>query len=157
MRDLIRKVLREFTEPILVYEIKLKQNLQEAEYFVRFIKKDQPEIVLMKNDHSMDGISNSGFSRVDPDLIDDSIREFEDEIVTAVKKVLKICKKGECSMIVRDKVNGFDYHMWLDKKTSESIYMTINTSIHHPNKLGNKKRSPVLIIYQDGGVNLNIL
>ena len=157
MRELIREVLRGFQRPILVYEIKLKQNLQEAEYFVRFIKKDAPEVVLMKNDHSMDGVGDSGFSRVDPTLIDDSIREFEDEIVTAVNRVLKICKKGECSMIVRDKLNGFDYHMWLNKKTSESIYMTINTSIHHPNKLVNKKKSPVLIIYQDGGVNLNIL
>jgi len=157
MRDLIRKVLKEYTNPVLVYEIKIKHNLQEAEYFMRFIKKDPPEIVLMKNDHSMDSVGESKFSRVDPDLINNSIMEFEDEIVSAVKRVLKICNKDECAMIVRDKVNGFDYHMWLDKKTSESIYMTINTSIYHPSKLANKKKAPVFIIYQDGSVNLKFL
>jgi len=157
MRDLIKKILKEYHHPVLVYEIKLKQNLQEAEYFIRFVKKTPPEIVLMKNDHSMDGIGDSGFSRVDPELIDNSIKEFEDEIINAVEKVLRICKKGECAMIVRDRINGFDYQMWLDKKTSGSIYITINTSIHHPNKLGNKKKSPVFLIYRDGTVNLNIL
>ena len=91
MRDLIRKTLREYHHPVLVYEIKLSQNLQEADTFIRFIKKETPEIVLMKNDHSQDSIGDSGFSRVDPDYINDSIQEIEPDIVSSAKKIVDTC------------------------------------------------------------------
>lgn len=156
MRDLIRKVLKDYINPVLVFEIKIKQNLQEAEYFIRFIKKDTPEIVLMKNDHSMDSIGESKFSRVDPDLIVDSINEFEREIVEASKEIVNIYEKNQSGLVVRDSLNGFDYHMWLKKRGGDSIYMIINTSIHHPEKLVNKEMTPVLTINSKGETYLKL-
>jgi hypothetical protein len=156
MRDLIRKTLREYHHPVLVYEIKLSQNLQEGDTFIRFIKKETPEIVLMKNDHSQDSIGDSGFSRVDPDYINDSIREIEPDIVSSAKKIVDDCTGKKCGLIVRDDANGFDYHMWLSKKSGDSIYMIINTSIHHPHKLINKEKTPVLLVNSNGSTFLKI-
>lgn len=147
MRDLIKKVLKEYINPVLVYEIVVNTNLLEQDFIRSLVPK---EIRLLKNYHSQEGVGFSKFSRVEPEDIDNSISDIEDEIIFWSKKIANNCSGKNCSIIVVDKPNGFDYHVWLRKKKNENIDIIINTSIHHPNHLFNPTKSPMLIINMDG-------
>lgn len=57
MKELIRKILKEYTEPkpILVYEIVINGSLNEGGKltFIRKLRKlPPPEVILFKNKHS---------------------------------------------------------------------------------------------------------
>jgi len=157
MRDLIRKVLREFTEPILVYEIKIGNKLlNERDEFVRVLDKNGMETVLFKNTHSQENIGTfSKFARVDPKYIDMSIKTIEDDFVKLAKRVKNSCGNNkECNIIVIDKPNGFDYHCWLVSKKNGNLGVVINTSIYHPSRLLNRNNSPTIIIEMDDNLTL---
>ena len=83
MRDLIKKVLKEYINPVLVYEIVVNTNLLEQDFIRSLVPK---EIRLLKNYHSQEGVGFSKFSRVEPEDIDNSISDIEDEIIFWSKK-----------------------------------------------------------------------
>ena len=146
MRDLIRKTLREFNNPILVYEIVVSKNLLEQDY-VRSL--DDKNVELFKNSHSQENIGNNKFSRVDPDLIDDSIMEIQDELIILSKKIVDNCSGKLCSIVVVDHPNGFDYQVWLRKNKKNNINIIINTSIYH--------KVPMLVIKMDGNIGTRFI
>lgn len=153
MRKLIRKILREYHQPILVYEIKIgNELLNERDYFIRVLDTSDIETVLFKNDHSQEnvGIDNK-FARVDPKLIDTAIRNIEDDFVRIIKEVKKKCGTNDgCRIVVVDKPSGFDYQCWLVTKKNGNLGVVINTSIYHPSRLLNKEKAPTLIIEMNG-------
>ena len=154
MRDLIRKTLREFNNPILVYEIVVSKNLLEQDY-VRSL--DDKNVELFKNSHSQENIGNNKFSRVDPDLIDDSIMEIQDELIILSKKIVDNCSGKLCSIVVVDHPNGFDYQVWLRKNKKNNINIIINTSIYHPNHLFNSLKVHMLVIKMDGNIGTRFI
>ena len=153
MRDLIRKTLREYYHPVLIYEIVISNSLLEQDY-VRTLDKN---IKLLKNTHSQESIGNSKFSRVDPEMIDDSIMEIQDELIILSKKIVDNCSGKLCSIVVVDNPNGFDYHVWLIKNKKNNINVIINTSIHHPNHLFNSLKAPMLIVKMDGSLETKFI
>lgn len=157
MRDLIRKILKEYHHPVLVYEIKLgNELLNERDYFIRVLDTSGIDTVLFKNDHSQDNIgTDSKFSRVDPDLIDIAIKSIQDDLVRLSKIVKKKCGTNpKCKIIVIDKPSGFDYQCWLMTKTNGNLAIIINTSIYHPSRLLNKEKSPTIVVEMNGDLIL---
>lgn len=157
MRDLIRQILREYTEPkpILVYEIVVNDILSEQEFIKQLHRDENGLINLYKNAHSMDSVgTSSSFQRVDPDEINDSIMELQNTIIKASKKIMETCTV-RCTINVIDNVAGIDYHMWLNKKqNSNNIKIIINTSIHHPNHLKFRvNTSPTIIVDRYGDIS----
>jgi hypothetical protein len=149
MRNLIKKVLREFNQPVLVYEIVLKKSLQEQD-FIRQI--GNTNVSLFKNKHSQRNIGTSSFSRVDPKFIESSVYENENDIVDLAKHIITYCEGKGCSIIVVDEPNGFDYHVWLEETLLGNIRMIINTSIYHPKHIYNSEKNPMLIITMRGDI-----
>ena len=154
MKDLIRKILNEYITPILAYEIVISKNLLEQDYVRTLGDKN---IKLLKNTHSQENIGNNKFSRVDPEMIDDSIMEIQDELIILSKKIVDNCFGKLCSIVVVDNPNGFDYHVWLSKNKKNNINVIINTSIHHPNHLFNSLKAPMLIVKMDGSLETKFI
>ena len=157
MRDLIKKVLREFIQPILVYEIKIGNKLlNERDEFIRVLDKNGIETVLFKNTHSQENIGTfSKFARVDPKYIDISIKTIQDDFVKLAKRVKSGCDNNEgCKIIVIDKPNGFDYQCWLVSKKNGNLGVVINTSIYHPSRLLNRDNSPTIVVEMNGDLIL---
>jgi hypothetical protein len=156
VKELIRKILKEYTKPnpILVYEIVINDSLNEQEFIKQLHRNEDNVINLYKNSHSMDSVGSfSNFQRADPDEIVNSIMDIENVIIKSAKKIIKDCI-SRCSINVIDNVIGIDYHMWLNKKMkSNNIQIIINTSIHHPNHLKFRSNiSPTIIIDKFGDV-----
>lgn len=152
MRELIKNILKEYVNPILVYEIVLGKNLiNERDEFIRVLDKNDKDLVLFKNKHSQINVGDSTFSRVDPKFIDDSIRTIQSDFIKLVKRVSENCVTNEnCKIIVIDKINGFDYQCWIVTKKNGNIGVVINTSIHHPKRLFNSDNGPTIIIETNG-------
>ena len=157
MRELIRQILREYTEPkpVLVYEIVTSDILNEQEFIRQLYKNDNSTINLYKNEHSQDSIgTSSSFQRVDPNEINDSIVELQSTIIKAAKRIMEVCRV-RCSINVIDNIAGIDYHMWLNKpRNSNNIKVIINTSIQHPHHLKFRvNESPTIIVDNYGDVS----
>lgn len=154
MRDLIRQILREYTEskPILVYEIIVSKNLNESE-FIRRLSTDDIKIDLLNNEHSKESIGNlSPLQRVDIEEIDFSIMNIKKHIVNYSKKILETCTK-RCGINVIDYGIGIEYHLWLNKRKNGNIRIEINTSIRHPKHLFYRESSsPTIIVDKDENV-----
>jgi hypothetical protein len=155
MKDLIKQILIEYVEPvILIYEIVVSNLVNEQDFMRQLHKSDDSLINLYKNSHSMDSVgTSSSFQRVDPDEINDSIIELQSTIIRASKKIMETCN-SRCSINVIDDVAGIDYHMWLNLTKNNTIKVIINTSIGHPNHLFfNKKISPTILVDRQGNIS----
>jgi hypothetical protein len=154
MKELIRQILREYTEPkpILIYEIVVNNILGEQDFIRRLHKSENSLINLYKNSHSQESVgSSSSFQRVDPDEINDSIMDIESTIIQSARRIMQECVV-RCSINVIDNVAGIDYHMWLNG-THNRIKIIINTSIQHPNHLKFRvNESPTIIVDRYGDV-----
>jgi hypothetical protein len=154
MKELIRQILREYTEPkpILIYEIVVNNILGEQDFIRRLHRSENSLINLYKNPHSQDSVgSSSSFQRVDPDEINDSIMDIESTIIESARRIMQECV-ARCSINVIDNVAGIDYHMWLNG-THNRIKIIINTSIQHPNHLKFRvNESPTIIVDRYGDV-----
>jgi len=154
MKELIRQILREFTEPkpILIYEIVVNNILGEQDFIRRLHRSENSLINLYKNPHSQESVgSRSSFQRVDPDEINDSIMDIESTIIQSARRIMQECVV-RCSINVIDNVAGIDYHMWLNG-THNRIKIIINTSIQHPNHLDFRvNESPTIIVDRYGDV-----
>jgi len=154
MRNLIKKILEEYHNPVLVYEISFSKTLNENE-LIRVDKNKDFNLRLLKNYHSEKSIGDtSSLQRVDIESIDSSIKEIQPEFIYFVKKVLKFCEgKDRCGFVVVDDPNGFDYHVWVRKGNDNEVNVVINTSIYHPRHLYNTKKDPVLYIDRFGDIS----
>jgi hypothetical protein len=154
MKELIRQILREYTEPkpILIYEIVVNNILGEQDFIRRLHRSENSLINLYKNPHSQESVgSSSSFQRVDPDEINDSIMDIESTIIESARRIMQECVV-RCSINVIDNVAGIDYHMWLNG-THNRIKIIINTSIQHPNHLKFRvNESPTIIVDRYGDV-----
>jgi hypothetical protein len=155
MRELIRKILRESRQSILVYELTLSSNILD-ERFIRVLGDKSDNMRLLTNYHSETAIGkNSNLQRVDIESIDDTIRDFESEFITFAKKVVQSCKisnNRSCGFLMVDELNGFEFHVWLNYNRINVIEVVINTSIYHPKHLPNRRNDPVLFINKKGNV-----
>jgi hypothetical protein len=154
MKELIRQILREYTEqkPILVYEIVINNILGENDFIRQLHRGENSLINLFKNPHSQESVgSKTSFQRVDPDEINDSIMDIESTIIQSAKRIMEECVV-RCSINVIDNLAGIDYHMWLNG-THNRIKIIINTSIKHPNHLKFRvNESPTIIVDRYGDV-----
>jgi hypothetical protein len=154
MKELIRQILREYTEPkpILIYEIVVNNILGEQDFIRRLHRGENSLINLYKNPHSQESVgSSSSFQRVDSDEINNSIMDIESTIIQSARRIMQECVV-RCSINVIDNVAGIDYHMWLNG-THNRIKIIINTSIQHPNHLKFRvNESPTIIVDRYGDV-----
>ena len=154
MKELIRQILREYTEPkpILIYEIVVNNILGEQDFIRRLHRSENSLINLYKNPHSQESVGySSSFQRVDPDEINDSIMDIESTIIESARRIMQECVV-RCSINVIDNVAGIDYHMWLNG-THNRIKIIINTSIQHPKHLNFRvNESPTIIVDRYGDV-----
>jgi len=155
MRNLIKKVLREFHQPVLVYEIKIGNKvLNERDEFIRVLHRNGEDILLYKNTHSTVGLGlKSNYSRVSIEEIDESIRNVESEFIEFIKERVLNCNSDSCAIIVIDFEGGFDYQCWLDKRPNGNIRVIINTSIYHPKKIFNSDKTPTMVVSRSGSVS----
>ena len=155
MKELIRRILREYTEPkpILVYEIVVNDILSEQEFIRQIYRNNDNLINLYKNPHSQESVGNkTSFQRVDPDEINDSMMDIEPAIISSAKRIMETCTT-RCSINVIDNIAGIDYHMWLNG-TNNRIKIIINTSIRHPNHLKFRvNESPTIIVDRYGDIS----
>ena len=130
MRDLIRKTLREYYQPVLVYELTISSNILD-ESFIRILGDESDKTDLLTNYHSEEAIGNrSKLQRVDINSIDRTINDFEEEFIYFAKDVISSCnetKRDKCGFIFIDTPNGFEFHVWLNFKSSNKIEVVINT------------------------------
>lgn len=155
MRELIRKILRESHQSILVYELTLSSNILD-ERFIRVLGDKSDNIRLLTNYHSETAIGkNSNLQRVDIESIDNTIRDFESEFINFTKKVVQSCRisnNRSCGFILVDELNKFEFHVWLNYNRVNVIQVVINTSIYHPRHLPNRNNDPVMFISKNGNV-----
>lgn len=150
MKELIRQILREYTEPTLTFKIVLSDTLSEQkEHIGKLISPTKKEVELYKNRHSQEFIKNniSSLGRVDPDDIIESIKHIKNDIIKASHKIVDNCNKSDCGSlnVIDNSTTGFDYHMYINKIKGE-IHLIINTSIYHPKFLRRNLSSPLIIV-----------
>ena len=157
MRDLIRKTLREYSHPVLVYELTISSNILD-EKFIRVLGGSSDKMELSTNYHSETAIgAKSKLQRVDIESIDSTISDFEEEFIFFTKEVVKFCdatKRDNCGFIFIDDPNGFEFHVWLNFNRKDRVEVVINTSIYHPYHLPNRRNDPVLLVDRSGEIYL---
>lgn len=57
---------------------------------------------------------------------------------------------GDKSVLVVDNQIGGDYHFWVNESKSGKLFLTINTSIHHPKHLPTEKNNAKIIVTKTG-------
>jgi hypothetical protein len=154
MKELIRQILREHTEPTLTFKIVLDNSISEQkEHIGKLISPSKKEIELYKNRHSQEFNKNtvSSLNRVDPDDIIESINHIKNSIIKAAHQIVENCNKSDCGSlnVIDNSTTGFDYHMYINKIKGE-IHIIINTSIYHPKFLRRDLSSPLIIVDEYG-------
>ena len=114
---------------------------------------DGQDVDLLYNTHSNLGIISSTYGRQPIEVVKTSMVDFLDVIVPTSLDVLnkpsKVVGKDH-SILVKDYMNGFDYHFWVNKSKNDKLFLTINTSIGHPRFLPNKQNDKTIIITNTG-------
>lgn len=134
--------------------ISVLKNILLESVLVKKFDHDGLPVVISQTYESMRSTIGSGSKiRVSIDEIMDSMSDMYDIIIDRSLDILESCDEN-CSLVVRDYRPGlnFDYQLFLDfNKKKDSLKLTINTSIRHPEKLRNKvQQTPELIITKEG-------
>jgi hypothetical protein len=134
--------------------ISVLKNILLESVLVKKFDHDGLPVVISQTYESMRSTIGSGSKiRVPIDEIMDSMSDMYDIIIDRSLDILESCDEN-CALVVRDyrpELN-FDYQLFLDfNKKKDSLKLTINTSIRHPEKLRNKvQQTPELIITKEG-------
>jgi hypothetical protein len=134
--------------------ISVLKNILLESVLVKKFDHDGLPVVISQTYESMRSTIGSGSKiRVPIDEIMDSMSDMYDIIIDRSLDILGSCDEN-CALIVRDyrpELN-FDYQLFLEfNKKKNSLKLTINTSIRHPEKLRNKvQQTPELIITKEG-------
>jgi len=130
-----------------------KNIIVEARELISQYDFEGQEVNLLYNTHSNIGISSSAYGRQPIESVETSIVDFLDVIVPTSLEILnkpsKVVGKDH-SILVKDYMNGFDYHFWVNKSKNDKLFLTINTSIGHPRSLPNKQNDKTIIITNIG-------
>jgi len=134
--------------------ISVLKNILLESVLVKKFDHDGLPVVISQTYESMRSTIGSGSKiRVSIDEIMDSMSDMYDIIIDRSLDILESCDEN-CALVVRDYRPGlnFDYQLFLDfNKKKDSLKLTINTSMRHPEKLRNKvQQTPELIITKEG-------
>jgi hypothetical protein len=134
--------------------ISVLKNLLLESVLIKKFDHDGLPVVISQTYESMRSTIGSGSKiRVSIDEIMDSMSDMYDIIIDRSLDILESCDEN-CDLVVRDYRPGlnFDYQLFLEfNKKKDSLKLTINTSIRHPEKLRNKvQQTPELIITKEG-------
>jgi hypothetical protein len=131
----------------------LKNLLLESVLITKFDHDGLPVVISQTYESMRSTVGSGSKIRVSIDEIMDSMSDMYDIIIDRSLDILESCDEN-CALVVRDyrpELN-FDYQLFLDfNKKKDSLKLTINTSIRHPEKLRNKvQQTPELIITKEG-------
>ena len=105
------------------------------------------------NDHSNMAISNSSYGRQSIESINESIVDILDIVVEVSINILNSPSKiqdKDHSILIKDYMIGFDYHVWVTQSKNGNLFLTINTSIGHPKNLPSDQNDKTIIITKSG-------
>jgi len=131
---------------------------QSSNFLKKYIAPSGQSVNLIYNKHSQDNQGKLEFQRIFNDEVVYSLEEIKDIVFRQANKILDKCnpnpKLKECGLIIRDNIDGFDYHFWLDRKKNGNLILILNTSIRHPGKLFNKTNHNVIIVDPSGEIRI---
>lgn len=131
----------------------LKNLILEARELLGNYDFDGQDVDIFYNTHSGLGVSSSIYGRQPIELVKTSMVDFLDVIVPTSLDILNKPSKvtgNDHSILVKDNMNGFDYHFWVNQTKSGKLFLTINTSIGHPRFLPNKQNDKTIILSKLG-------
>lgn len=131
----------------------LKNLILEARELLGNYDFDDQDVDILYNTHSGLGVGTSTYGRQPIELVKTSMVDFLDVIVPTSLGILNKPSKvtgNDHSILVKDYMNGFDYHFWVNKSKNGKLFLTINTSIGHPKFLPNKQNDKTIIISNSG-------
>jgi hypothetical protein len=131
----------------------LKNLILEARELLGNYDFDGQDVDLLYNTHSGIGVSTSIYGRQPIELVQTSMVDFLDVIVPTSLDILNKPSRStgkDHSILVKDYMNGMDYHFWVNKIKNDKLFLTINTSIGHPKFLPNKQNDATIIITKSG-------
>lgn len=105
---------------------------------------------ILYNTHSNIGVNNSSLGRIPVDEILDAMVEILEVIVEVSLNVLEDGNNKDKSILIVDNQVGGDYHMWINKGKSDTLFLTINTSIYHPRHLPKLQNDAKIIVTKLG-------
>lgn len=124
----------------------------------KYISSSGQKVKVVYNKHSQDNQGKLEFQRIFNDEVVNSLDEIKNVVFNQANKILNRCnpdpKKKECALIVRDNIDGFDYHFWLNRTKNNELVLTLNTSIRHPGKLFNTLKHNVIVVDTSGDTQI---
>lgn len=131
----------------------VKNIILEKRHLLDKYEVDGINVDIFYNDHSNIGVTDSTYGRHSLDGILTSMTEILDIITQVSNDMLvntKRINKKDSSILVIDNLLKIDYHFWVSKSKSGNLFLTINTSIHHPKHLPKDKNDKTIIITKSG-------
>ena len=124
----------------------------------KYISSSGQKVKVDYNKHSQDNQGKLGFQRIFNDEVVNSLDEIKDVVFNQSNKILNRCnpdpKMKECALIIRDNIDNFDYHFWLNRTKNNELVLTLNTSIRHPGKLFNTLKHNMIVVDTSGDTQI---
>jgi len=130
----------------------VKSLILEARELLDQYEVNGIDVDILYNTHSNIGVNNSALGRVPVDEVLDAMVEILEVIVEVSLNSLEKDSnhdKDKSILIVDNQVGG-DYHIWVNRGRSGTLFLTINTSIYHPKHLPLQKNDGKIIITKIG-------
>lgn len=130
----------------------LKCIIVESIPVKRLVVNDQP-LLIFQTYESLRAIEGSGsYIRVTPEEILESMSDIYDVLIEQSFKTFETCK-NKCALLVRDYSLGFDYQLFIrHHEKGNNLNITLNTSIRHPKKLFNDRKTREIIITKSNDI-----
>ena len=130
----------------------VKSLILEARELIAQYEVNGINVDILYNTHSSIGINNSSLGRVPIDEVLYAMVEILEVIVEVSLNSLekKTSHSKDKSILIVDNQVGGDYHIWVNRGKSGTLYLTINTSIFHPKHLPLQKNDGKIIITKIG-------
>ena len=130
----------------------VKSLILEARELLDQYEVNGIDVAIYNNIYDNIEINNSSLGRVPIDEVLDAMVEILEVIVeVSLNSLEKETNHGkDKSILIVDNQVGGDYHIWVNRGKSGTLFLTINTSIYHPKHLPLQKNDGKIIITKIG-------
>ena len=128
----------------------VKSLILEARELLDQYEINGQNVDILYNTHSNIGVNNSSLGRIPVDEILEAMVEILEVIVEVSLNVLENGNNQDKSILIVDNQVGGDYHIWVNRGKSGTLFLTINTSINHPRHLPKQQNDAKIIITKLG-------